>query len=81
MARTSTKFTLYFAVFSTGIHLDDVTGQKDVPVLCLFDRWGGGKKIFPNSAIGQEQVRTNRDLEVANLVKVRMLMCVIETRN
>lgn len=39
------------------------------------------KKISLDSTVGQEEVGAGRDLEVANFVEVRMLICVIETRN
>lgn len=38
------------------------------------------KEKKQNISPGQEEVMTNRDLEVANFVEVRMLICVIETR-
>lgn len=45
------------------------------------DGWKKKKKNPFYLTVGQEEVRTSRDLEVTNLVEVRMLICVIETRN
>lgn len=49
--------------------------------LCFVDEWKRKNNTSPDSNEGQREVSASRNLKDANWVMVRMMICVIETRN